>query len=71
MDTLFLIKKAEIYNEKKEASSTSGAGLSGCLHVENANRSISFILHKPQVHADRKPQHKTTYTDPDRREHGE
>jgi hypothetical protein len=34
MDTPLLIKKPKSYNEKKKISSTNGAGLIGCLHVE-------------------------------------
>ena len=38
---------------------------------KNANRSIFIILHKTQVQVDQRPQHKTRYTEPDRRESGE
>ena len=34
MITLFLIKEARIYNRKKRASSISGAGKTGQLHVK-------------------------------------
>ena len=34
MDTWFVIKKPKPYNGKKKVSSTNGAGLTGCLHVE-------------------------------------
>jgi hypothetical protein len=35
---------------------------------KSANRSISIILHKTQVSVDQRPQHKTGYTNPDRRD---
>jgi hypothetical protein len=57
--------------EKGNASSIKGAGLTGCLPVEDANRSISITLHKTQVQVDQRPQHKTGYTKSDRRESGE
>lgn len=34
MNTWFLLKKPESYNEIKKASSTNGPGPTGCLHVE-------------------------------------
>ena len=34
MDTWSLTKKPKIYNGKKKASSINGAGLTGCLYVE-------------------------------------
>ena len=41
-------------------------------HVEkNANRSLTIALQKAQVRMDQRPQHKSRYTDPDRRESGE
>ena len=42
----FLIKKPKLYNEKKKASLTNGAGLTGFLHVEEVNRHIPIILCK-------------------------
>jgi hypothetical protein len=44
------------------ASSTNGVGLRGCLHVENANRPISLILHKSQVPVDQISQHELRYS---------
>jgi hypothetical protein len=38
--------------EKKEASTTNGAGLTGCLHMENANKSIFITLHQTQLQVD-------------------
>jgi hypothetical protein len=38
MDTYILIKKPKPYNGKKKASSTDGAGLSGCLHIEECKK---------------------------------
>jgi hypothetical protein len=31
---IFFIKKPKPYNEKQESSSSNGAGLTGCLYVE-------------------------------------
>ena len=33
-NTWFLTKKLKVYNGKKKASSTNGAGITGCQHVE-------------------------------------
>jgi hypothetical protein len=52
---------------KKKASSTNGAGLTGCCTNKNANRSIFITMHKTQVQVDQNPQHKTRHTEPDRR----
>ena len=54
--------------EKKEASSTNGAGLTECLHVEE---STFITLHKTQVQVDQWPQHKIGYIKSNRRESGE
>lgn len=44
--TWFLTKKSKLYNRKKKAFSKNSAGLTGCQHVEKANRLISITLHK-------------------------
>ena len=67
----FLIKKLERHNGKKKSSSTNGAGLTGCLHKKKASGSISITLDKTQVWVKPRPQHKSRYTGPDRRESGE
>jgi tRNA A37 threonylcarbamoyltransferase TsaD len=44
----------------REAYSTTGAGITGCLLIKkNTNRSISITPHKTQVHVDHTLQHKT------------
>ena len=52
----FWQKKANPYNGKKESSSMIGAGLTGCLHVEECKWSISITLCKSQVQMDQRPQ---------------
>ena len=49
--------------EKKKVSSINGAGLTGCLYIENENRPLFVTLHKAQVQVDQGPQHKTRYTE--------
>ena len=66
----FLTKKPKLYNRKKKASSTNGAGIIGCWAVENANRYFSIALYKKQVQADKRPQNKSSYIESDRRESG-
>ena len=68
VNTLFLMKKVKLYNGWKKASSTNGAGITGCQPVENENRSIT--MHKTQVKMDWRPQYKSDYTEPDRGESG-
>ena len=46
-------------------SSTNGAGITEYQHVES---SISTDMHKTQVHVDQRPPHKSSYTEPDRRD---
>jgi hypothetical protein len=46
------------YYGKGRASSANAAGLVG----KEGNGSIFITLHKPQVHVDQRPQHKTIYT---------
>ena len=57
--------------EKMKSSSTNGAGLTGCLNKKNANRSTSVTLNKTQFWVEQRHQHKSRYTEPDRRESGE
>ena len=57
--------------KKKKASSVNGVSLSGSWYVEkNDNRSIFVILQKAQIQLDQGPQHKTRYTESNRRESG-
>ena len=46
------------------------AGLTGCLCVENENKPIFVTLYKAQVQVKQVPQHKTRYTESNRRESG-
>ena len=52
--------------EKKKTSSINGAGLTGCLYVENEKK--SNICHFVQVQVDQGSQHKTRYTESNKRE---
>ena len=70
INTWFLTKMLKIYNGQKKASSTNGAGINECQHVENEKRSISIPMHKTQIQMNQRPQQKTTYTEPHRRESG-
>jgi len=56
--------------EKKETSSINGAGLTGSHMKKNENRTIFVTLHKAQVQVDQGPQHKTRYTDSNKKESG-
>ena len=56
--------------QKKEASSTNGSGITGCQYIEDTNKSISITLHKTQVQVDQRTQHKSSYTEAIRRESG-
>ena len=38
--------------EEKKASSTNGAGITWCQHVEEWNRFISIAMHKTQIQMD-------------------
>ena len=53
---------------KKKASSINGADLTGCLYQKNENRPIFVTLYKAQVQVDQRPQHKTGYTESNRKE---
>jgi hypothetical protein len=60
----------------KKAPLTNDAGLTGCQHQKKKKKkkgdeSISITLHKTQVQVDYRPQHKTRYTEPNRKESGE
>ena len=49
-------------------ASTNGAGLTGCIHVEEQNGSILITLHETKAQVDQEPQHKTGYTKCHRKE---
>ena len=53
--------------EKEKASSTNDTGLTGC---QNANQFIFIILYKTQIQVDQRSQHKSRYTEHDRKESG-
>ena len=68
---LIFDKEAKNIQRKKKASSINGAGLTGNLYIgNNENRSVFVTFHKTQVQADQGPQHKTSYTESNRREIG-
>ena len=52
MVTLSLIKEARIYNGEKTASSISGAGKTGQLHVKNEIRTLLNTIHKNKLKMD-------------------
>ena len=52
MVTLVLIKEARIYNGEKTASSVSGSGKSGPLHVKNEIRTLPNTFHKNKLKMD-------------------
>ena len=52
MVTLSLIKGASIYNGEKTASSVSGAGKTGQLHVKNELRTLPNTIHKNKLKMD-------------------
>jgi hypothetical protein len=68
MDTGFLTKTPEIHSGKGKTSSTTCAGLTGCLHVEKCKQVHSYHPAQTQVQVDQRPQHETTYMEPDRKE---
>ena len=49
MVTLSLIKDARIYNGEKTASSVSGAGKTGQLHVKEEIRTLPNTIHKNKL----------------------
>ena len=55
--------------EQKKASSINGAGLTDCMQ-KNENRPIFVTLYKAQVQVNQGPQHKTRYSESNRRESG-
>ena len=59
MDTLFLTKKARIYNRAKIASSINGAGKTGQQHVNNEIRILPNTIHKDKLKMDERPKWKT------------
>ena len=55
--------------EKERASEIYGACITGCWYVEkNENRPIFVALHKAQIQVGQGPQHKTRYTESNRRQ---
>ena len=52
MGTFFLTKEARIYNGAKIASSISGAGKTGQLHVQNDIRTFPNTTHKDKLKMD-------------------
>ena len=52
MVTLSLIKDARIYSGEKTASSISGAGKTGQLHVKNEIRTLPNTIHKNKLKMD-------------------
>ena len=52
MVTLSLIKEARIYNVEKTASSISGAGKTGQLHVKDEIRTLPNTIHKNKLKMD-------------------
>ena len=52
MVTLFLIKEARIYNGEKTASSMSGAGKTGQLHVKDEIRTLPNTIQKNKLKID-------------------
>ena len=58
MGTLFLTKKARIYNGEKTASSINGAGKTGQL-LKNEIRTLPNTIHKDKLKMDERPKYKT------------
>ena len=52
MVTLFLIKEARLYNGEKTASSISGAGKTGQLHVKKEIITLPNTIHKNKLKMD-------------------
>ena len=52
MGTLFLTKKARIYNGGNKASSINGAGKTGQLHEKNEIRTLPNTIHKDKLKVD-------------------
>jgi len=52
MGTLFLTKRARIYNGAKTISSLNGAGNTGQLHEKNEIRTLSNTVHKDKLKID-------------------
>ena len=52
MGTIFLTKKARIYNGAKTASSINGAGKTGQLHVKNEIRTLLNTICKDKFKMD-------------------
>ena len=69
MYTQSLTKKQKIYNGKKKASSINGTYLTVGTK-KNKSRPTFVFMQKAQVQVDQRPQHKTRYTESNRRESG-
>ena len=52
MATLSLIKEAKIYSGEKTASSISGAGKTGQVHVKYGIRTLPNTIHKNKLKMD-------------------
>ena len=52
MVTLVLIREARIYNGEKTASSISGAGKTGQLHVKDEIRTMPNTIYKNKLQMD-------------------
>ena len=52
-------------------ASENGAGLTGCIHVEERKWIIHITLHETQAQVDQVPQHKTGYIKSHRKVSGE
>ena len=52
MVTLFLVKEARRYNGEKTASSVSGAGKTGQLHVKNEIKTLPNTIYKDKLSMD-------------------
>ena len=70
MDTWSLTKKPKPYNGKKTISLTNGASLTGSLHVEECKLIHIYHLVQRQVKVDQGHQHKTSYSESNRKENG-
>ena len=59
IDTWCLTKKAELYNSRKKTSTENGAGLTGCLDIEECKYiHLSITLNKTDQ-VDQRPQSRT------------
>ena len=56
-----MTKETRIYNGEKTASSISGAGKTGQLHVKNEIRTLPNTIHKNKLKMDPRPKCKGGY----------